>query len=211
MYLLELASGGWGHMIEQNSAHLQRVGQTLKRGLDSPLAWQQKHEVSNLLSKQVQGRPCEAPQLALLTLRLLHCMEFGLGEVKTLSLHCSFKTFLMPLYWRISRASCWPWIFVCSLVIWLLWRTGLRRAHKNVQTAERERTREWKSTYWLRSLDGHKPVVALLPADIAEGPVVPGVLGDVADLVDWVVMQEHLHGTDTKCYRIRRCGPCEIE
>ena len=74
----------------------------------------------------------------------------------------------------------------------------------------REREREWKSTYWLRSLDGHKPVVALLPADIAEGPVVPGVLGDVADLMDWVVMQEHLHGTDTKCYRIRRCGPCEI-
>lgn len=40
------------------------------------------------------------------------------------------------------------------------------------------------TTHRLCSLDGHKLVVALLPADVAEGPVVPGVLGDVADLVD---------------------------
>lgn len=57
-----------------------------------------------------------------------------------------------------------------------------------------------KSTYWLRSLDGHKLVVAFLPADVAKGPVVPGVLGDVADLVDRVVMQQHLHGGDAKHY-----------
>lgn len=48
-------------------------------------------------------------------------------------------------------------------------------------------------TYRLCSLDSHKPVVALLPADVAKGPVVPRVLGDVADLVDRVVMQQHLH------------------
>lgn len=58
-----------------------------------------------------------------------------------------------------------------------------------------------QSTYWLCSLDGHKLVVALLPADIAKSPVVPGVLGDVADLVDRVVMQQHLHGGDVKCYK----------
>lgn len=55
-----------------------------------------------------------------------------------------------------------------------------------------------KNTDRLRSLDGHELVVALLPADIAERPVVPGVLGDVADLVDRVVMQEHLCGGDVK-------------
>ena len=41
-----------------------------------------------------------------------------------------------------------------------------------------------KNTDRLRRLDGHELVVALLPAHIAERPVVPGVLGDVADLVD---------------------------
>lgn len=56
-----------------------------------------------------------------------------------------------------------------------------------------------KSTHRLRSFDGHKPVVALLPADIAKGSVVPGVLGNVADLVDWVVMQEHLNDIKVKC------------
>lgn len=49
-------------------------------------------------------------------------------------------------------------------------------------------------SYRLCRLDGHELVVALLPADIAKGPVVPGVLGDVADLVHWVVMHEHLRG-----------------
>lgn len=48
------------------------------------------------------------------------------------------------------------------------------------------------TTHRLCGLDGHKLVVALLPADVAEGPVVPGVLGDVADLVHRVVMQQHL-------------------
>lgn len=48
-------------------------------------------------------------------------------------------------------------------------------------------------THRLCGLDGHKLVVAFLPADVAEGPVVPGVLGDVADLVDRVVMQQDLH------------------
>lgn len=43
-------------------------------------------------------------------------------------------------------------------------------------------------------------MVAFLPADVAKGPVVPGVLGDVADLVDRVVMQQHLHGGDVKHY-----------
>ncbi len=70
-------------------------------------------------------------------------------------------------------------------------------AYNNLKTA----LAEWKSSYRLCGLDGHKPVVALFPADIAKGPVVPGVLGDVADLVDWVVMQEHLHGRDVECYR----------
>lgn len=41
-----------------------------------------------------------------------------------------------------------------------------------------------KSTHRLRGLDGHKPVVALLPTDIAKGAMVPGVLGNVADLMD---------------------------
>lgn len=35
-------------------------------------------------------------------------------------------------------------------------------------------------------------MVALLPTDVTEGPVVPGVLGDVADLVDRVVVEKHL-------------------
>lgn len=42
----------------------------------------------------------------------------------------------------------------------------------------------WKSTYRLCCLNGHKSVVALLPTDIAKGPVIPGILGNVADLVD---------------------------
>lgn len=41
-----------------------------------------------------------------------------------------------------------------------------------------------KSTHRLRGLDGHKPVVALLPTDIAKGAMIPGVLGNVADLMD---------------------------
>lgn len=53
-----------------------------------------------------------------------------------------------------------------------------------------------ESTYRLCVLDGHKLMVALLPADVAKGPVVPGVLCDVADLVDRVVMHEHLYGKD---------------
>lgn len=48
----------------------------------------------------------------------------------------------------------------------------------------------------LCGLDGHKLVVPLLPTDVAEGPVVPGVLGDVADLVDRVVVEEHLRNKD---------------
>lgn len=48
-------------------------------------------------------------------------------------------------------------------------------------------------TYRLCGLNGHKLVVAFLSADVAEGPVVPGVLGDVADLVDRVVMKQDLH------------------
>lgn len=39
-------------------------------------------------------------------------------------------------------------------------------------------------------------MVALLPTDITKGSVVPGVLGNVADLMDRVVMQEHLHDRD---------------
>lgn len=42
----------------------------------------------------------------------------------------------------------------------------------------------YKITYRLGRLDGHKLVVTLLPTDVTEGPVVPGVLRDVADLVD---------------------------
>lgn len=49
-----------------------------------------------------------------------------------------------------------------------------------------------RHTYRLGGLDGHELVVALLPTDVPEGPVVPGVLGDVADLVDRVVMEKHL-------------------
>lgn len=49
-----------------------------------------------------------------------------------------------------------------------------------------------RHTYRLGGLDGHELVVALLPTDVTEGPVVPGVLGDVADLVDRVVMEKHL-------------------
>ena len=73
--------------------------------------------------------------------------------------HCSFKTFLTLLYQRISRASRWPWIFACSLVIWLLWRTGLRHAHKNLQTAEGERERVEKhlltaQSWWPQTCGG---------------------------------------------------------
>lgn len=41
-------------------------------------------------------------------------------------------------------------------------------------------------------------MVTLLPTDVAEGPVVPGVLGDVADLVDRVVMEQHLSNTQRR-------------
>lgn len=61
-----------------------------------------------------------------------------------------------------------------------------------------------RAAYRLRRLDGHKLVVSLLPTDVAEGPVVPGVLGDVADLVDRVVMEEHLRNTQRKGFKQRR-------
>lgn len=73
------------------------------------------------------------------------------------------------------------------------------------------------ATHRLRGLDGHKLVVALLPADIAEGPVVPGVLGDVADLVHRVVMQQHLRfvvvgggGEIELSRRLRRAAPSPV-
>lgn len=72
------------------------------------------------------------------------------------------------------------------------------------------------ATHRLRGLDGHKLVVALLPADVAEGPVVPGVLGDVADLVHRVVMQQHLRfvvvgGGETELSRrLRRAAPSPV-
>lgn len=82
----------------------------------------------------------------------------------------------------------WPSLFLYSLLI--RFETAFKglRLELDLKTALAER----KNTYWLCSLDGHKPVVALFPADIAKGPMVPGVLGDVADLMDWVMMQEHL-------------------
>lgn len=52
-------------------------------------------------------------------------------------------------------------------------------------------------TYRLCSLNGHKLVVAFLPAHVAEGAVIPGVLGDVADLVDRVVMKQDLQSATT--------------
>lgn len=71
------------------------------------------------------------------------------------------------------------------------------------------------ATHRLRGLDGHKLVVALLAADVAEGPVVPGVLGDVADLVHRVVMQQHLRfvvaGGEIELSRhLRRAAPFPI-
>lgn len=49
----------------------------------------------------------------------------------------------------------------------------------------------------LRRLDGHEAVVALLPTDVAEGPVVRDVLGDVGDLVDCMVVQDDLKRSRT--------------
>lgn len=63
------------------------------------------------------------------------------------------------------------------------------------------------NTHRLRRLDGHKLVVTLLPTDVAEGPVVPGVLGDVADLVDRVVMEEHLRNTRRRRFNTRPYVP----
>lgn len=48
--------------------------------------------------------------------------------------------------------------------------------------------------------------MALLPTHIAKRPVVPGVLGNVADLVDRVVMQEHLDDTG-RASESGRCTP----
>lgn len=59
------------------------------------------------------------------------------------------------------------------------------------------------NTHRLRRLDGHELVVTLLPTDVAEGPVVPGVLGDVADLVDRVVMEEYLRSTRHRRFNTR--------
>ena len=44
----------------------------------------------------------------------------------------------------------------------------------------------------MAGLDGHKAVVALLPTDVPEGPVVPGVFGDVADLMHRVQVKQNL-------------------
>lgn len=71
------------------------------------------------------------------------------------------------------------------------------------------------ATHRLCGLDGHKLVVALLSADVAEGPVVPGVLGDVADLVHRVVMQQHLRfvvmgGQIELSRHLRRAAPSPV-
>lgn len=66
------------------------------------------------------------------------------------------------------------------------------------------------NTHRLRRLDGHELVVTLLPADVAEGPVVPGVLGDVADLVDRVVVEEHLRNTQRLRFNTRPHVPASL-
>lgn len=66
-----------------------------------------------------------------------------------------------------------------------------------------------QNTHRLGSLNGDKPVVALLSTNVTEGPVVPGVLGNVANFMDRMLMLEYLDngGRDQKlftCYREER-------
>lgn len=67
----------------------------------------------------------------------------------------------------------------------------------------------WTYTDRLRCLDGHEAVVALLAADVAEGPVVRGVLGDVGDLVDRMVVQEDLEQGVEMFHNVQTCVELE--